>query len=185
MHITVVKGIFYEVNARGDRRNLDDLEMIKQGNTLVARFSKNRNRRHTTYITISMPELVGANLYGATTASIGGFEIDEFTVNLSGASFAQIDITAAITKVNLSGASNLSLSGFSEEVISEVSGASLLKAYNLSAEDFNVTASGASHAYVRANKTLVANASGASSILYRGSAVVTSQTSGGSSIHKD
>lgn len=185
MHVTIVKGAFYEINAKGDRRNLDDLEVIKVGNTLVARFMKNRNRRHTTYITISMPELVGANFYGATTATVGGFESDEFTISLSGASYVQVDIDAIFTTANLSGASNLTLSGSSEKVISDLSGASLLKAYHLDAEDFTVTASGASHAYVKANKTLIAEASGASSILYRGDAVVTSQTSGASSILKD
>ncbi len=185
MHITVVKGTFYEVKARGNRRNLDDLELLVKGNTLVARFSKNRNRRHTTYLTISMPELAGANLYGATTASIGGFESDEFTINLSGASYAHADIAALATQVILSGASNLTLSGFSGEVTSDVSGASLLKAYNLNAEDVNIKVSGASHAYMSANRTLVADASGASSILYRGNADVIRKTSGGSSIHKD
>lgn len=185
MHVTVVKGTFFEINAKGDRRNLDDLEVSKVGNTLVARFTKNRNRRHTTYITISMPELVGANFYGATTATVGGFDIDEFSVNLSGASYAQVDIGAIIIKVNLSGASNLTLAGSSEKVISDVSGASLLKAYSMDAEDFTVTASGASHAYVKASRTLVAEASGASSILYRGEAVVTSKASGGSTILKD
>ena len=61
MHVTVVKGVFFEVNAKGDRRNLDDLEVSKVGNTLITRFTRNGNRRHTTYITISMPELVAAN----------------------------------------------------------------------------------------------------------------------------
>ena len=185
MHVTVVQGAFYEVNAKGDRRNLDDLEVSKVGNTLVARFTKNRNRRHTTYITISMPELEGANFYGATTATVGGFEPDEFTINLLGASYVQIDISAIIITANLSGASNLTLSGSSEKVISDVSGASLLKAYPLDAEDFTITASGASHAYVKASETLIAEASGASSILYRGDAVVTSHVSGASSILKD
>lgn len=185
MHVTVVKGVFFEVNAKGDRRNLDDLEVSKVGNTLITRFTRNGNRRHTTYITISMPELVAANFYGATTATIGGFDANEFSVNLSGASYAQVDIEAVITQANLSGASNLTLSGSSEKVISDVSGASLLKAYNFIAEDFVVIASGASHAYVKANRTLMAEASGASSILYRGDPVVTSKASGGSSILKD
>lgn len=186
MQVTVVKGAFYEVNARGDRRNLDDLEVSLVGNTLVTRFSENRNRRHTTYITISMPELVGANFYGATNASVGGFDTEEeFTINLSGASFARVDVVAKTTKANLSGASNLTLSGLSEIVVSDISGASLLKAYSLYAEDVNLIASGASHAYVRANRSLVAEASGASSILYRGDATATIKVSDVSTIIKD
>lgn len=185
MHVTVQKGPLFEVFAKGDRRNLDDLEVSKAGNTLVIKFSKNRNRNHTTYLTITMPEMLSGNFYGATTSAISGFEADEFTLNLSGASYSQVDIETNSLWINLSGASNLSISGFAKKVYSDVSGASLLKSYNLEAEDYSVKTSGASHAYVKASATLVADASGASSILYRGDAVVMSKASGGSSILKD
>lgn len=185
MFVTVTRGTLFSVSAKGDRRNLNDLEIFKTGNTLVARFAKNRNRKHTTYITISMPSLVSADFYGAVTAYASGFEEESFTINLSGASFAQVDIKSDISKINLSGASNLTLAGISKSVICDLSGASLLKAYNMDADDVNVKASGASHAYVKANHTLIAEASGASSILYRGEATVTPSTSGASSIHRD
>lgn len=185
MFVTITRGNLFSISAKGDRRNLDDLEVFKVGNTLVTRFTKNRNRKHTTYITISMPSLVSADFYGAATAYISGFEEESFTLNLSGASFAQADIEAGISKINLSGASNLTLAGTSKSVISELSGASLFKAYNVEVEDLNVKASGASHAYVRASKTLTAEASGASSILYRGEATVSSSATGASTIIKD
>ncbi len=185
MFVTVTRGNLYSVSAKGDRRNLDDLEVTKVGNTLVTRFNKNRSRRHTTYITITMPALTSANFYGATTSTIGGFEESNFTLNLSGASLAQIDLIAEASKFNLSGASNLTLSGSSKMIAADLSGASLLKAYTMAAEDVNVIASGASHAYVRATKSIVAEASGASSILYRGDATVTAKTSGASTIVKD
>lgn len=185
MFVTITRGDFFSVSAKGDRRNLDDLELVKVGNTLLARFTKNRNRKHTTYITISMPSLISANYYGAATAYVSGFKEESFALNLSGASFAQVDVEAAISKINLSGASNLTLAGSSEILISDLSGASLLKAYNMNVEDLNIKASGASHAYVKAIRTLTAEASGASSILYRGEAVVKSSATGASSILKD
>lgn len=185
MVVTVTRGNIFAVSAQGDRRNLDDLEISKAGNTLITRFTKNRNRKHTTYITISMPSLLSANFYGASNASISGFEEKTLAINLSGASYAQVDVISEINTINLSGASNLSLSGNSERVISELSGASLLKAYQMDVDDFNIVASGSSHAYVKANSTLVAEASGASSILYRGDAIVTAKTTGSSSIMKD
>lgn len=185
MNVTVTNGNIFSVSAKGDRRNIDDLEITRVGNTLVARFNKNRNRKHETYITVTMPSLAAANFYGATTASIDGFEEENFTLNLSGASYAQVNVYTEISKISLSGASTLTLSGSANGVITDLSGASLLKAYNMMAEDMNVIASGASHAYVMANKTLVAEASGASSILYRGAAMVSSKTSGASSIIRD
>lgn len=185
MYVTITRGTLFSVSAKGDRRNLDDLQVTKAGNTLVARFTKNRNRKHTTYITITMPSLVSADFYGAATAYISGFEEDSFTINLSGASFGQVDVEAEVSKATLSGASNLTLAGNSKAFFSELSGASLLKAYNMEVEDMDVKASGASHAYVRASNTLTAEASGASSILYRGEATVKASTSGASSIIKD
>ncbi len=185
MYVTVTRGNLFSVAAKGDRRNLDDLEVVRVGNTLVTRFTKNRNRKHTTYITVTMPSLVSADFYGAVTANISGFEQDNFNLNLSGASLAQVDLEANASKFILSGASNLTLSGISKTTFSELSGASLFKAYNLEVEDMHVIASGASHAYVRASKTLKAEANGASSILYRGEAAVTSSTSGASSVIKD
>ncbi|MCB0499729.1 MAG: DUF2807 domain-containing protein [Cyclobacteriaceae bacterium] len=185
MFVTVTRGNLFSVLARGDRRNLDDLEVYKAGNTLVAKFGKDRNRKHTTYITITLPSLVAADFYGATTAYVSGFVEDQFLLNLSGASFGQVDMEAQVCRANLSGASNLTMAGASNSFTVDLSGASLLKAYNMEVEDLNVKASGASHAYVKAGKTLVAEASGASSILYRGGAVVTSSTSGGSSVIRD
>lgn len=185
MYITVAQGAIFKIEAQGDRRNLDDLQISKVGNTLVARFNTNRNRRHTTSITITMPELRSANFYGATTAAVTGFESDDFSMNLSGASLAQMDLITTNCNVILSGASNLSLSGTTANIKADISGASLLKAYNMMAEDVTITVSGASHCYVRASATLVADASGASSVLYRGDATVTSKVSGSSSIMKD
>src|ERR1044071_5862185 len=56
-NITVEQGEFFKISARGDRRNIDDLSVKKVGSTLIIRFDDNRNRRHDTYITITMPEL--------------------------------------------------------------------------------------------------------------------------------
>ena len=185
MFVTVTRGGLFAVEAKGDRRNLDDLELIKVGNTLTARFRNNRNRKHTTYINITMPSLVSANFYGATSSTLSGFDEDDFLLNLSGASYSQADINADVVKVILSGASNLTLSGETQVMSVDLSGASLFKAYNMNADNLNIGASGASHAYVKANKTIVADASGASSILYRGDASVSANTSGASSIIKD
>ncbi len=185
MFVTVTRGSLFVVEAKGDRRNLDDLEMIKVGNTLTARFRNNRNRKHTTYINVTIPSLVSANFYGATSSTLSGFEETDFLLNLSGASFSQADINADIVQVILSGASNLTLSGSTQEMTVDLSGASLFKAYNMNADNMTIGASGASHAYVKANKTIVADASGASSILYRGDATISANTSGASSVIKD
>src|SRR3954469_21237892 len=55
--ITVVQNPVYSVTIRGDRRNLDDLNVAMLGSTLKIEYSNNLQRDHTTFITIGMPLL--------------------------------------------------------------------------------------------------------------------------------
>lgn len=184
--ITIQYGPVFSITAKGDRRNLNDLLIKKAGTTLIARFDDFENRKHTTYLEITMPELKAANFSGATNSTISGvIDGDDFSLTLTGASVAQIDLNSQNADLILSGASNLSISGVSTKTKADVSGASLLKAYNMTSEDVVVSASGASNVYVLATKTLKADASGASVILYRGEAVVSSTVTGASTVQKD
>ncbi|MEQ8303531.1 MAG: head GIN domain-containing protein [Cyclobacteriaceae bacterium] len=186
MFVTVRQGPLFSVAASGDGRNLDDLVVQKLGSTLMIRFDRNNNRRHTTSIDISLPSLRSAIFSGATVSTIAGFtEVEPFFLGLSGASTAQLNVEASSLEVSASGASNLTLSGTSAVLDADLSSASLLKAYTMDVENAKVSASGASHAYVNVMLTLDAIASGASSILYRGDAIVNSSTSGASAIIKD
>src|SRR5689334_1945063 len=62
--IEVEQSSSFRVEAHGDARNLDDLEVFVNGNTLMVRFKNSVNRKHSTRIEIKMPALVGANLSG-------------------------------------------------------------------------------------------------------------------------
>lgn len=186
MIVTVQYGTVFNVTAKGDRRNLDDLVVEKRGTTLTVRYRDFDNRRHATQLHITMPELRAAIFSGASNSTLSGVATgDEFSLTLTGASVSQIDLDTDDVSLFLSGASNLTISGASRHVDADVSGASLLKAYNLNSEDVAVSASGASNVYVNASKTLTANASGASVILYRGAATVSSTSTGGSTVQKD
>jgi hypothetical protein len=186
--VTVEQGNIFSVKAQGDRRNIDDLEVAKVGNTLRIRFANSNriNRQYTTYITISMPSLEGVSFSGATKSTVTGFAVEgEFDMNLSGASKSQLDIEAESFKVNVSGASELNVSGITSLLDATVSGASYLRAYDLDAETATVEASGASNIKVLVTKQLTAKASGASDIRYRGAPTVNSSVSGASSIGAD
>lgn len=184
--VRVEQGDFFSVSVRGDRRNIDDLEVRKSGSTLLVYFDEYENRQHETYIDIVMPSLAGATLSGATESTITGFENgDTFTLSLSGASINQTDIDAEKVMLTLSGASVATLSGNGKDLHAEVSGASTLKAYNFPVQTAYINASGASTGKVTAEEHLQAIATGASTVVYRGNALVESEASGGSSIHKD
>lgn len=186
LHIDVEQGNFFEISVRGDRRNVNDLEVLKEGSTLIVRFDEWENRRHETYITITMPTVAGANFSGATNSRISGFDdLTKFDLYLSGASVSQIDMVAGEFKTVISGASVLNLRGSAGALDAEISGASVLKGFNFPVVSADVVATGASHGSVTVADDLHAVASGASSITYRGNPTVTSDVSGSSSVNKE
>jgi hypothetical protein len=184
--ITVEKGNFFEVSVRGDSRNIDDLSVRKEGSTLVIRYQENRNRKHTTYVTIKMPEIVAANFSGASDSRISGFgSMDAFDLYLSGGSVCQLDASANSLHVVLSGASYLNVRGEGENLKGELSGASTLKAFNFPVSLADIRVSGASDGNVTVSDKLKAIASGASVISYHGNPSVTADVSGSSTVRQD
>ncbi|HEY8933737.1 MAG TPA: head GIN domain-containing protein [Cyclobacteriaceae bacterium] len=185
--IEVNKGDNFSISAKGDARNLDDLKVYKNGSSLIVKYDDNHNRKHDTYLYITMPELLSAKLSGASDSKISGFSTSNNTFDfyLSGASYAQVDMIAAAMNLDVSGASHLNITGATATMDVDVSGASVLSAFNLVAEDAHVHASGASEAKVDVTTSLHASASGASTIVYKGSPMLTCNTSGASSIHHD
>lgn len=185
-NINVEQGNFFEVTVRGDRRNIDDLSVKKEGSTLVIRYDDNRNRRHDTYINITMPTIEAVNFSGASDSRISGFyDLASFEIYLSGASVSQLDIEATQFDGVLSGASYLTIRGEGEALNAKLSGASTLKAFHFPVLTADINASGASDAQLNVDNTLNAAASGASDIRYRGNPSVTADVSGGSSVHQD
>jgi hypothetical protein len=186
LHIDVEQGNYFEISVRGDRRNVNDLEVLQEGSTLIIRFDEWENRRHETYITITMPNIVGANFSGATNSRVSGFDdLTKFDLYLSGASVSQVDLIAGEFKTVISGASVLNLRGSAGVLDAEISGASVLKGFNFPVVSADILATGASHGSLTVADQLNAVATGASSITYRGNPTVTSDVSGASSVRQD
>lgn len=184
--IEVEQSSTYRVEAHGDSRNLDDLEVFVNGGTLIARFKNSANRKHTTRIEIKMPTLAGANLSGGSYSKIEDFESDQqLDLYLSGGSLCELEAGYKKIKVVLSGASKLDMEGLGDEMEAEVSGASELKAFEYPVREATVNISGASYGRVTVSDDLDAKATGASRLLYRGSPSVKSDVSGASIIESD
>jgi hypothetical protein len=185
-NIDVTQGNFFEVSVRGDRRNVDDLIVKREGSTLIIRYRDSGNRHHGTYIDITMPALLSANFSDASDSRISGFDdMQSFNLYLSGASISQLDMNVAQLDVTISGASRLDVWGEGESLNAALSGASLLKAFHFPVENAAIDASGASDVQVLVGSSLDARASGASVIVYRGDPAVTSHVSGASVVQKD
>lgn len=186
LNINVTQGESFSITAKGDKRNLDDLRVRKDGTKLLIDFDDDHNRKHDTYITVVMPTLRAAKFSGASDSHVSGFSGGALLdFSLSGASTSQVDMDADAMNINVSGASNLKFSGRADELDAEISGASEFSAYNLEVVNAHVYVSGASVAKVNVTESLHASAKGASTIVYRGSPTLTTNTSGSSSVHQD
>ena len=184
--IEIKQAEYYSIKARGDRRNLDDLQVRKSGNTLLVHFEDWDNRQHTTYLEITMPRLLAANLSGATNSNTYGFtNLDHFDLQLSGAAIAQTHVLTESISINLSGASILNLRGRATEAQQTLSGASSLKALDFQADEVNISVSGASVAKIWATMQLKANVSGASLVSYKGNPSIESQVTDSSVLRKE
>lgn len=108
------------------------------------------------------------------------------TMDISGvAAVTATGMKNAKTSVDLSGKSTLSISGQTDKLVVEISGASHLDAEELKAVDAVIDASGASRTKVNLTGDLRADASGASSIIYSGTpGDVEKSSSGAASISR-
>lgn len=188
--ITVRQGSDYHVNVSGRSEDINDLEADVTRGTLKIRYHssgmfKNQNHKRVN-VEIVMPSLNGIQFSGATTSTVTGFrDQKDLDLSISGASTSTIDIDARHLTLDFSGASQINLRGQADSMEGDVSGATTLRAYDLTVKNAKLSVSGASNARVRATGDLDVSASGASSISYRGTTSVHSNTSGASSIHKE
>jgi hypothetical protein len=184
--LTIKQGSTFSVSANGDRRNLDDLMVYKNGSTLVLRYNHYEKRQYGTNIDITLPALYGGDFSSAVNADITGFtNISQFDLSLSGASLAQLDMETSELNFLLSGASQLRLTGKGEKLNGTISGASLLSAFNYPSTQAKLIVSGASNGKVNVSQQLEVNASGASLILYRGNPQLEVEASGESVVRHE
>jgi len=97
---------------------------------------------------------------------------DDVTVSLSGASFFAGTISSNTLSTFIEGASKATLSGKTNSLRATISGASLLKNYDMETEHANLDLSGASQANLTVNSSIDLSASGASVLKYQGGASI-------------
>jgi hypothetical protein len=171
-HVDISQGDTFSVVVRVDDNLVEYLEVVKQGNTLKIGLEPGRVlnvKKATMEAEVTMPEMTGLELSGASHAAITGFESTKaFDVNLSGASRLRGDIEAGDATFDASGASRVTLNGSTRNVTVEGSGASQIDLSDFAVADAKVKLSGASTATVNPSGTLDVDASGASDVYYLG-----------------
>ncbi len=152
----------FSVEVQADDNLLANIKTEVSGDTLKI-YSEDRISPKTRInVKISMPEIEGLEVSGASNGKISNVKADSLELKASGASKIKIDGTA-------------------KDLEADASGASTLDAENLKVEDVDIEASGASSATVSASNDLKIDASGASKISYVGEPKNIKQNSSGAS----
>ncbi len=183
--VKVAQGESFSVDVTADDNLIDHVEASVANGTLQLRLRPGRSYRNATLkAQITMPELQGLALSGASSCQVSGFEgTNPVRIELSGASTLDGSLQAGDVTIHTSGASVLSLRGAAQDLDIEGSGASSIDLESFSVRDVNARLSGASRATVNATGTLSGNLSGGSRLNYVGNPTLGSiEQSGGSSV---
>lgn len=186
--VDITQGDDYQVLVTVDQNLEEYLRVGKQGSRLNIQLDPAYNYVNSTLrAEITMPTLVGLELSGACQGSIDGFDAtDRFDVEISGASTLRGDITTGDVTMNVSGASRAELEGSGQDLRLEASGASHVTMGDFTVRNADVEVSGASSAVVNVSGRLDAEATGASSVRYRGDPELGNiQASGAGSVRPD
>ncbi len=134
-------------------------------------------------VNITVPSLNSMDVSGACNVDVKGFAAEDFHLIASGASDIDLNgITAkGEMKLEVSGASNVRVSGVADKIVIRASGASDVSAMKVNANIADVRASGASDIDVTAFHEIYASGNGASDIDYYGNPKTVDLNSSGAS----
>lgn len=190
-YVEVKQGETYAVEVDGRQRDVDELEVRRDGQTLKIGYRGGLRmlgrQRRAVNVRITMPKLTGVAFAGAVNANVRGFDQNtDLDIDLVGASVATFtSLNAQTISADVVGASTLTLLGSATRLEADISGASKLRAFSLKAMEADVEAVGASRASVYAVQKLRATATGASHVGYKGEATVDENATVGSSVDRE
>jgi hypothetical protein len=189
--IHVHKGNVYSVSITGREKDFEDLEVTSSGGKLEIEYESNwnwgwSNNRSKMVVNITLPRLESGEFTGACKVDLSGFsDEEEMNLSFSGAAKGAVEgLRTDKLKIELSGASDLKITGQSDYLKVDASGASHLRALEFISRNVDVEASGASSAQLHVQKTLQVDASGASHVKYKGRPIIKKDLSGAASLHQ-
>ena len=178
----------YSINVTADDNVIDRVQISQDGQTLKIRVGgvPTSFRSVTLKALVTMPQLGGLTVSGASRGTVSGFNSTEaVSIAVSGASRVTGDITAADIGFDVSGASTVQLEGSADDMAAVVSGACTFNVADFTVNNANVNISGASTGTINLDGRLDANVSGASTLLYIGDPVMGAiDVSGASTLSK-
>jgi phage shock protein PspC (stress-responsive transcriptional regulator) len=176
--LTLVNGPDYKVEVSGKDEDLDKMEVQQEGGILsfftegwTGKLWNNSNKGDVS-IFVSVPNLAGLYLSGASKADVKLQQKQPLKLALSGAAELEGSLEVEKVEIDMSGSSQLRLAGSTNSLQAALSGASRLMAEALRATSAQLELNGASEAKVWAIDALHANVSGRSELVYLGNPAI-------------
>ena len=169
-HVEIKESTQFSVSISADDNVIDLVETEKEGDTLRIGLETGDYSEVTLKARITMPELLGVMLNGASRATLEGFSsANDLSISLSGSSALEGYVEARQADLRINGASKLTLAGSTDNLLVRASGASVLDLQHFSIDRASVVLNGASQATVNVRSAIEqADLSGASILLYEG-----------------
>jgi phage shock protein PspC (stress-responsive transcriptional regulator) len=169
--IIVRQGAEFGVTADSDNQeHIDDIKVIVEDGVLRVKRTQEFNlfdadKWERIGLVITMPTIEGLSLSGANKTLVTDFKgLAKLDVDISGASKSEIHVDADQLTVNISGASKATLKGSAKSAKLDAHGACKLTATEMTIQNADVNASGASKVELSRVPNLNRHASGASKI---------------------
>lgn len=169
----------------------DLIQVEIQNGTLYLKNAPNKkDRREKMVIKVSVEDLKELHMSGATALmTMHQFGLGTLSLEMDGASNANLNLKATKLNGEFSGASNVTVEGTCENADLDISGAAQVHLNDLSVKNAKVVNSGAGHAEISISETLKADGSGASETYYKvasgSSSIRVDVNSSGSAVIKD
>jgi len=169
-NVTLTQGTTQSVIIEADDNLLDLIKTEVKGNTLEIDTREPIHSAKSLKIFITFTDLSSIEVSGAVdVASQGRLKLTDLSFDGSGATDSKLDLDVQKLKIDCSGGSKIRLSGMAKDVDVDVSGAVDLFAFELPAENYKISISGAGKAEVNVSKSLNVDISGAATVRYKGS----------------
>ncbi len=188
IEVEITRADDYSVTITGYENLVQRMDVGLSGQELTIRLQPGMYFRNNIKAVVTMPDLSGLTVSGASRAVAEGFaSTGDFHLDVSGASRVEIDIEAGKTAakisgasrlagrlqaqdlmLDVSGASNCQLTGTAGDMALDVSGASDVNLLELPVQNVDADISGASRVTINMDGTLNVDLSGASRLQYTG-----------------
>jgi hypothetical protein len=167
--VTLAQGTSQSVIIEADDNLMDLIRTEVRGSTLVIDTKGPIYHSKSLKVFLTFNDLKSIDISGAVDVqSQGKLNLADLSYSGSGSTDAKLDLAVQKLSIDCSGGSKMSLSGSAKDVEVEVSGAVDLFAFDMPAETYRISISGAGKAEINVSKSLNVDISGAATVHYKG-----------------